>query len=67
MQFESHLGHVFSLFRGLGAAEVCTNLLLWAPVGAHFCWWRLVWRLLLLAGTAVLLLTPSWPGALGTA
>jgi hypothetical protein len=36
MQFESHLGHVFSLFRGLGAAEVCTKLLWWAPAGPTF-------------------------------
>ena len=37
------------------------------PCGAHLCWWRLVSRLLLLAWTAVLLRTPSWPGAPGTA
>jgi hypothetical protein len=56
MQFESHLEHVFSLFRGLWSAEcVQIQMSLWAPAGAHFCWWRLVWRLLLLAWTAVLL------------
>jgi hypothetical protein len=52
---------------GLVGLCVCTNLLLRAPAGAHLCWWRLVWRLLLVTWTAVLLLTPSWPGALGTA
>jgi hypothetical protein len=67
MQLESHLGHVFSLFRGLWAAECVYKSPFMGPYGAHFCWWRLVWRLLLLAWTAVLLLTPSWPGALGTA
>lgn len=59
-------GTVFSLVRGLGASD-CANLLYGPLRGPIFCWWRLVWRLLLLTWTAVLLLTRSWPGALGTA
>ena len=35
-QFESHLGHVFSLFRGLWASEGAQSVQLWAPSGAYF-------------------------------
>ena len=67
MQFESHLGHVFSLFRGLCAAE-CVQISFYGPLRGPFLLMPVaVWRLLLLTWTAVLLCTPSWPGALGTA
>ena len=65
MQFESHLGHVFSLFRGLWAAE-CVQISFYGPLRGPFLLatgggsFSLAW-------TAVLLCTPSWPGALGTA
>ena len=36
MRFESHLGHVFSLFRGLLASECAQIVHLWAPSGAFF-------------------------------
>jgi hypothetical protein len=35
MQFESHLGHVFSLFRGLWAAE-CVQISFMGPFGGPF-------------------------------
>ena len=35
MQFESHLGHVFSLFRGLWAAE-CVQISFMGPCGGPF-------------------------------
>jgi hypothetical protein len=67
MQFESHLGHVFSLFRGLWASE-CVQISFMGPCGGPFLLVAVaVWRLLLLAWTAVLLRTTSWPGASGTA
>ena len=37
MQFESHLGHVFSLFRGLWASE-CGQILTCGPLRGPFCW-----------------------------
>ena len=37
MQFESHLGHVFSPFRGLRAAD-CVQISFMGPYGAHSCW-----------------------------
>ena len=36
IRFESHLGHVFSLFRGLWASECAQTVHLWAPSGAFF-------------------------------
>ncbi|BCW66785.1 hypothetical protein NicSoilB4_15480 [Arthrobacter sp. NicSoilB4] len=38
-RFESHLGHVFSLFRGLPASECEQIFSLMGPSGAYFCWW----------------------------
>ena len=35
-RFESHLGHVFSLFRGLWASECAQSVHCWAPSGAFF-------------------------------
>ena len=35
-RFESHLGHVFSLFRGLWASECAQTVHLWAPAGPIF-------------------------------
>ena len=35
-RFESHLGHVFSLFRGLWVSECAQTVHLWAPSGAFF-------------------------------
>jgi len=68
MQFESHLGHVFSLFRGLWAAECVQISPFMGPCGGPFLLVAVaLWRLLLLVWTAVLLRTPSWPGALETA
>mgnify|MGYP000306313410 FL=1 len=63
MQFESHLGHVFSLFSGLWAFER-VQISFYGPLQGPFLLVAVaVWRLLLLAWTAVLLLAPSWPGA----
>jgi hypothetical protein len=31
--------HVFSLFRGVGAADCTQTVHIWAPSGALFCWW----------------------------
>ena len=60
-------GTVFSLFRGLWASE-CVQISFMGPYGGPFLLLAVaLWRLLLLAWTAVLLLAPSWPGALGTA
>ena len=56
MQFESHLGHVFSLFRGLWAAE-CVQISFYGPLRGPFLLVAVaVWRLLLLdldSGVAV--------------
>ena len=47
-RFESHLGHVFSLFRGLWASECAQTVHLWAPSGAFFVGGRCCGRRLLL-------------------
>ena len=47
-RFESHLGHVFSLFRGLLASECAQTVHLWAPSGAIFVGGRCCGRRLLL-------------------
>jgi len=67
-RFESHLGHVFSLLRGLRAAE-CVQISFMAPCRGPFLLVAVAvaGRLLPLAWTAVLLCTPSWPGSLRTA
>lgn len=39
MQFESHLGHVFSLFRGWRASECAQTVHRWAPSGAFLVAW----------------------------
>ena len=60
LQFETHLGHVFSLFRGLWAAE-CVQISFFWPRGPCLLLAVAVWRLLLLAWTAVLGgLSASW-------
>ena len=63
-RFESHLGHVFSLFRGLWASECAQTVHFMGPcggpfllvavavAGGSFSWFR----------AAVALLTRSWPG-----
>ena len=62
-RFESHLGHVFSLFRGLWASECAQTVHLWAPSGAFFVGGRCCGRrLLLVVRAAVALFTRSWPG-----
>ena len=47
-RFESHLGHVFSLFRGLLASECAQTVHLWAPSGAFLLPGRYCGRRLLL-------------------
>ena len=42
-RFESHLGHVFSLFRGLLASECGQTVHLWTPSVALFHWWPVLW------------------------
>jgi len=42
-RFESHLGHVFSLFRGLRASECAQTVHLWAPPGPIFVGVPLLW------------------------
>ena len=60
-------GAVFPQFSGLWAVE-CVQISFYGPLRGPFLLVAVaVWRLLLLAWTAVLLHTPSWPGALGTA
>jgi len=66
-RFESHLGHVFSLFRGLWSSE-CVQISFYGPLrGPIFVVGCCFLAAPLLAWTAVLLLTPAWPGAPGTA
>ena len=62
-RFESHLGHVFSLFRGPRASE-CAQTVHFGPLRGLFllvcrCCGR---RLLLVVRAAVALFTRSWPG-----
>jgi hypothetical protein len=42
-RFESHLGHVFSLFRGLRASESAQTVHLWATAGPIFVGVALLW------------------------
>jgi hypothetical protein len=43
VRFESHLGHVFSLFRGFWAPERAQAVHMWALFGGLFCWWPSLW------------------------
>ena len=54
MQFESHLGHVFSLFRGLWAAECVQAVYFMAPLRGPFLLVAVSvagWLLLLISGS----------------
>jgi hypothetical protein len=66
VRFESHLGHVFSLFSGLWTSECAQIVHLWAPSGA-FLVGRCCGRVLLSCLRVVLLVTCSWQEAPGTA